>query len=552
MPPRLITKTASAYEFPLIIKHLLNTPKRIARDVEIVYRDLKRMTYSEFFERIGRLANVLSSLGVKPGTVIGVMDWDSHRYLECYFAVPMMGAVLHTVNIRLSPEQILYTVNHAEDEVLLVHSDFVPIVEKIKPQLQTVKKIILLQDVPQLIQSSIEFAGEYEDLLSKASADYDFEDLPENTMATLFYTTGTTGLPKGVYFSHRQLVLHTLGVAAQNVLKPGGNSFHRKDVYMPITPMFHVHAWGLPYVATMMGCKQVYPGRYEPEMLLNLIAKEKVTFSHCVPTILHMLLSHPASQNVDLSNWKIIIGGSALPEALCKAAMLRGIDVCTGYGMSETCPVLTLAYLQPYMVDWDIDEQVKIRTKTGMTIPLVDIRVVDPEGKPLPNDGKSTGEVVVRCPWLTQGYFKEPQKSEELWKDRWLHTGDVGYIDPQGYLKITDRIKDVIKTGGEWISSLDLENIILKHEAVSEAAAIGVPHEKWGERPVVLAVLRPEYVGKVTEEELKKFYMDFVEKGVISKWGVPDRIIFVDALPKTSVGKLDKKVMRQQVQEIIK
>jgi fatty-acyl-CoA synthase len=417
--------------------------------------------------------------------------------------------------------------------------------------LQTVKQIVLLQDVPQPVQSSIEFAGEYEDLVSKASPNFNFEDIPENTMATLFYTTGTTGLPKGVYFSHRQLVLHTLAAAAQAILKPGGDAFHRKDVYMPITPMFHVHAWGLPYVATMMGCKQVYPGRYEPEMLLSLIDKEKVTFSHCVPTILHMLLSHPSAQQVDLSHWKVIIGGSALPEALCKAAMLRGVDICTGYGMSETCPVLTLAYLHPFMLDWNIDDQVKIRSKTGMPIPLVDIQIVDPEGKTLPHDGKTTGEVVVRCPWLTQGYFKEPQKSEELWRGGWLHTGDVGHIDPQGYLKITDRIKDVIKTGGEWISSLDLENVILKHEAVSEAAAIGVPHEKWGERPVVLVVIRPEYAGKVTEEDLKKFYMDFVEKGVISKWRVPDRILFVDAIPKTSVGKLDKKVMREQVKQML-
>jgi len=291
MPPRIITKTASAYDFPLIIKHILNTPKRIAKDVEIVYRDLKRMTYPEFFERIGRLANVLTSLGAKPGTVIGVMDWDSHRYLECYFAIPMMGAVLHTVNIRLSPEQILYTINHAEDEILLVHSDFLPVVEKLKPHFQTVKQIVLLQDVPQPVQTSVELAGEYEDLLSKASPHYDFEDLPENTMATLFYTTGTTGLPKGVYFSHRQLVLHTLGASAQAILKPGGDAFHRKDVYMPITPMFHVHAWGLPYVATMMGCKQVYPGRYEPEMLLKLISQKSDLQPLCPNHITHASFS---------------------------------------------------------------------------------------------------------------------------------------------------------------------------------------------------------------------------------------------------------------------
>ncbi len=549
---QLIEKTPSAYEFPLLIKHLLHTPQRIARDQEIKYRDVYKQTYDEFFQRIGKLANALSDLGVKPGDTVGVMDWDSHRYLECFFAVPMMGAVLHTINVRLSPEQIVYTINHAEDDVLLVHSDFVPLIDMVKDKLATVKAFILLQDDFGALSSGSDFDGEYEALLKNASPDYDFPDFDENTKATTFYTTGTTGLPKGVYFSHRQLVLHTLGtVAGANALKPGGKGITVDDVYMPITPMFHVHAWGLPYVATMLGIKQIYPGRYDPEFLLRLIEKEGVTFSHCVPTILHMLLSHPLSNEIDLSCWRVIIGGSALPEALCKEALRRGIDVYTGYGMSETCPVLTLANLRPDMIDWNLDKQVKIRTKTGIPIPLVNLDIVNAEGEFLPHDGKSTGEIVVRCPWLTQGYFKDPEKSEELWANGWLHTGDVGYIDERGYLKITDRIKDVIKTGGEWISSLDLENIILQHEAVSEAAAVGVPDEKWGERPVVLVVLKKEFAGKVDEEELKNFYLKFVEKGTISKWGVPDRILFVDQIPKTSVGKLDKKVIRQQVREML-
>ena len=549
---QLIEKTPSAYEFPLLIKHLLHTPQRIARDQEIKYRDVYKQTYDEFFQRIGKLANVLSDLGVKPGDTVGVMDWDSHRYLECFFAVPMMGAVLPPINVRLSPEQIVYTINHAEDGVLLVHSDFVPLIDMVKDKLTTVKAFILLQDNFGTLSSGSDFDGEYEALLKNASPDYDFPDFDENTKATTFYTTGTTGLPKGVYFSHRQLVLHTLGtVAGANALKPGGKGITVDDVYMPITPMFHVHAWGLPYVATMLGIKQIYPGRYDPEFLLRLIEKEGVTFSHCVPTILHMLLSHPLSNEIDLSRWRVIIGGSALPEVLCKEALKRGIDVYTGYGMSETCPVLTLANLRPDMIDWDLDKQVKVRTKTGIPIPLVNLDIVNAEGEFLPHDGKSTGEIVVRCPWLTQGYFKDPEKSEELWANGWLHTGDVGYIDERGYLKITDRIKDVIKTGGEWISSLDLENIILQHEAVSEAAAVGVPDEKWGERPVVLVVLKKEFAGKVSEEELKNFYLKFVEKGTISKWGVPDRILFVDQIPKTSVGKLDKKVIRQQVREML-
>lgn len=552
MSAQLIYKTPSAYHFPLLIKHLLHTPKRIAREQEIVYRDIRRYSYEEFFGRIDKVANALTSLGVTPGSTVGVMDWDSYRYLECYFAVPMMGAILHTVNVRLSPEQILYTINHAEDDVLIVHSDFVGVIEMIKNEFTTVKKIILLQDVRSAISTTIDFAGEYEELVSAAPEGYDFPDFDENVRATTFYTTGTTGLPKGVYFSHRQLVLHTIATSAgMSALKPYSKGFTTDDVYMPITPMFHVHAWGFPYIATLIGAKQVYPGRYEPEMLLKIIQKEKVTFSHCVPTILHMILSHPMSREVDLSEWRVIVGGAAFPEALCRSALAKGIDAYSAYGMSETCPILTLANLRPDMVEWDREQQIPIRCRTGLPVPLVELEVVDPEGKPLPHDGKNTGEVVARCPWLTQGYFKEKERSEELWRGGWLHTGDVGYIDERGYLKITDRIKDVIKTGGEWISSLSLENIILDHEAVSEAAAIGIPHEKWGERPVVLVVLKPEYRDTVEGEELRDFYNEYVKRGVISKWGVPDRIVIVDQIPKTSVGKLNKKVIRKQIASLL-
>ncbi|SFN10083.1 fatty acid--CoA ligase [Thermodesulforhabdus norvegica] len=547
MAGKKIYKTPSAYDYPLILKHLLHTPERFARDQEIVYGEVKRLTYAEFFERLGRLANALKHIGARPGSVIGVMDWDSHRYLECFFAIPMMGAILHTVNVRLAPEQIAYTINHAEDEILFVHRDFVPLIKAIRSRLKTVRTFVFLSDDPDTSVPG-EFTGEYEGMLETSPSEYDFPDFDENTQATMFYTTATTGLPKGVYFSHRQLVLHTLAVAAgSNGMKPGGKGLAADDVYMPITPMFHVHAWGLPYVATMLGIKQVYPGRYEPEKLLKLIEKEGVTFSHCVPTILHMLLNHPLSRKINLSKWRVNVGGAPLSEALCREALDRGIDVYSGYGMSETCPVLTLALLRPDMVSWDKDLQVEVRTKTGIPIPLVDLRIADPEGRFLPHDGKSVGEIVVRSPWLTQGYFKDKEKSEELWSGGWLHTGDVGYIDRRGYLKITDRIKDVIKSGGEWISSLELENIILKHEAVDEAAAVGIPDEKWGERPVVLVVLKQEYVGKVSEDELIAFYRNLAHKGTIPKWAMPDRILFVNSLPKTSVGKLDKKLIRKQV-----
>ena len=409
------------------------------------------------------------------------------------------------------------------------------------------KKIVVMTDAATAPETTLDVAGEYEALLDASDSHYDFPDFDENTKATTFYTTGTTGAPKGVYFSHRQLVLHTFGVLTAFGNFKSQTSFDSTDVYMPLTPMFHVHAWGLPYAATLIGAKQVYPGRYEPEMILKLVDKEKVTFSHCVPTILHMVLNSPSAKEVDLSRWKLIIGGSALSRALCKTALDRGINVYTGYGMSETCPILTLGKLKPHMLDWDGEQQMTVRCRTGAPLPLVNLQVVDVQGNKLPRDGASTGEVVVRSPWLTQGYFKDPQRSEELWTDGWLHTSDIGYIDGEGYLQVTDRIKDVIKTGGEWISSLALEDIATQHPAVSEAAVIAVPDEKWGERPVAMVTLKEEFKGKVTEEEIKKFFSEFVQKGAISKWGVPDRVLFVDTLAKTSVGKLNKRAMRQQL-----
>ena len=542
---KLIEPTPSAYSYPLLIKHLLRTPLIHAPKQEIVYRELKRYDYSTFADRVGRLANALSGLGVGPGDTLGVMDWDSHRYLECYFAVPMMGAILHTVNIRLSPEQILFTINHAEDDVLLVNTDFLPVLEEIAKDLKTVKKIIVLTDTGAAPQTGLESAGEYEDLLEKSPVEYAFPDFDENAKATTFYTTGTTGLPKGVFFSHRQLVLHTLCVMGSIAGYSMAGGINTNDVYMPLTPMFHVHAWGLPYIATLLGLKQVYPGRYIPDNILALVKKEKVTFSHCVPTILHMLLNCPAAAETDLSNWKVIIGGSAFSKGLCKAAMDKGINPFTGYGMSETCPILTISAFKPHMTDLGTEKDLEIRCRTGIPVPLVDLKVIDPAGNSQPHDGVSVGEVVVRSPWLTQGYFKEPERSEELWYGGYLHTQDVGFIDEEGYLQITDRIKDVIKTGGEWISSLQIEDILTQHEAVSEAAAFGVPDEKWGERPIAFVILKENYTGKVSQDDLKNYFKEVVASGVVSKWATPDKIVITDKLPKTSVGKLDKKNLRK-------
>jgi fatty-acyl-CoA synthase len=537
--------TSSAYAYPLLIKQLLHTPMLQAQEQEIVYRGQVRMSYATLRERISRLANGLAGLGARHGTTVGVMDWDSHRYLECYFAVPMMGAVLQTVNVRLSPAEIAYTINHAGAEILLVHTDFLPVVEAIKDQLEKVRTFIYIDEPGSTAaEHTIPFATEYEAMLAASATSYDFPDFDENTRATTFYTTGTTGLPKGVYFSHRQLVLHTITGMAAVASPMSGQRVHRGDVYMPLTPMFHVHAWGMPYIATMMGLKQVYPGRYMPDYLVRLLRDEGVTFSHCVGTILHMLLSCPEAKSVDLSKWKVIIGGGALPQGLARAALERGIDVYAGYGMSETCPLLTLAQLPPGAEQLDFDEQVRLRCTTGWAVPLVDLRVVDENMKDVARDGKAVGEIVVRAPWLTQGYLNNPEASEQLWAGGYLHTQDISHIDATGSLQISDRIKDVIKSGGEWVSSLEVENLISQYPGVSEVAVIGIKDEKWGERPVALIVLKEGIM--VEADEIRQHLMKFATSGKISKYAVPQEVKFVEALQKTSVGKINKKWLREQ------
>ncbi|WP_181261835.1 fatty acid--CoA ligase [Pseudomonas aeruginosa] len=459
---RLIPAAAGAYQYPLLIKSLMLSGRRYEKSHEIVYRDQVRYSYATFNERVARLANVLSEAGVKAGDTVAVMDWDSHRYLECMFAIPMIGAVLHTINIRLSPEQILYTMNHAEDRFVLVNSEFVPLYQAVAGQLATVERTILLTDGAEKSAELPGLVGEYESLLAAASPRYDFPDFDENSIATTFYTTGTTGNPKGVYFSHRQLVLHTLAMASTIGSLDSIRLLGTSDVYMPITPMFHVHAWGTPYVATMLGVKQVYPGRYDPELLAG----------------------------------------------------------------SE-------------------DERTTYRIKAGVPVPLVDAAIMDEQGRFLPADGESQGELVLRSPWLTQGYFREPERGEELWRGGWMHTGDVATLDGMGFIEIRDRIKDVIKTGGEWLSSLELEDLISRHPAVREVAVVGVPDPQWGERPFALLVVREGQ--QLDARGLKEHLKPFVEQGNINKWAIPSQIAVVTDIPKTSVGKLDKKRIRIEI-----
>ena len=536
----------SAYKYPLLIKQLWHTPLVQAPDQVIVYRDMKRFTYRQVRERIGRLASSLARLGVGAGDTVGVLDWDSNQFLEAYFAVPMMGAVLQTVNVRLPPEQIAYTINHAGSSVLLVNDEFVPTLEAIKDQLPRVKRLVVMSDRPAPQTGGLAFASEYEDLLLGASPDYDFPDFDENTLATTFYTTGTTGLPKGVYFSHRQLVLHSLAEMAFFGSAAKQGRFCRDDVYMPITPMFHVHAWGFPWTATLAGVKQVYPGRYNPAVLLKLIKTEGVTFTHGVPTLLQMLLGAAVAANTDLAGLKMVIGGSELPKALARQALALGVDVYAGYGMSESGPLLCLAQVKSADLTGDPEKALDIRTKAGIAAPLVDIRLVGTDRNEVPHNGETPGEVIVRAPWLTQGYVDNPEASEQLWAGGYLHTDDIGVIEPGGYLRIVDRIKDVIKTGGEWVSSLQIEDLISQCKGVSEAAVIGVKDDKWGERPLAFIVRDAQAGDDLSEAQIKAHLRAFADAGVISKFGIPDRILFVKTLAKTSVGKFDKKALREK------
>lgn len=538
MQDHVIGRTPSAYGYPLLIKQLLHTPLANAPEQEIVYRDGMRTTYRGFAQRVARLAHLLQSLGVEPGGVVAMMDWDSHRYLESYFAVPMMGAALMTVNVRLSNDQIAYTLDHSGATTLLVHADFLPVLAAIQRRLPQLRHIVVLQD-GQSAPLPPKAAGEYEALMARQSDAFAFRDFDENTLATTFYTTGTTGLPKAVYFSHRQLVLHTLAAASALGSSPQHQRFHRGDVYMPLTPMFHVHAWGLPYVATLMGVKQVYPGRFQPEQVVELVAREGVTFSHGVPTVLQMVLA--AAQGRRFDGWKIVSGGAAMPPHLCREALAQGIDIFTGYGMSETCPLLTLAQ-QPAHLDGGGED---FRMAAGWALPLVNLRVVDDALRDVPRDGAAVGEVVARAPWLTQGYRGNAEASEALWRGGYLHTQDIGRIDASGRLQLVDRLKDVIKTGGEWVSSLDLEQILGAHPGVAEAAVVAAPCERWGERPVAVVVRRAGDMS-ATAQALRDVVLAQAARGLVPKYAVPDHFHFVDAIDKTSVGKYDKKALRRK------
>ena len=503
---------------------------------QIVYRDQAPISYLDFHERVGRLASLLRDRGVGLGDTVAMLDWDSDRYLACYFAVPMMGAVLQTVNIRLSPEQIRYTLQQSRASVLIVHRDFAPLVEAMRHDLADAHHYIVITegasgDLPEWA------CGSYEDLLASSPPEFPFDEgLDENTVATTFYTTGTTGLPKGVTFTHRQLVLHSLSVAA--ALGADGQLAYR-DVYMPLTPMFHVHAWGLPYIATMLGLTQIYPGRYEPSLILKLYREHGITLSHCVPTVLRMVLDAADSEGIAIDGWKMLIGGSATPPDLLEAAQTAGLRVIAGYGMSETGPVVSL------MRTSALAESNHSAARSGYPIPLVRVAVVDEEMRPVPHDDSSHGELVVRSPWSTPGYNGDAAASAELWRGGWLHTQDVATLHDDGSLQIRDRMKDVIKSGGEWICSQTLEMLISADPDVAQVAVVGIPHPQWQERPIALVVPH-----KGTSPDIARILRTLeaaTTRGELSRYAKLDHIRIVDDLPLTSVGKVDKKAIRRSL-----
>ena len=535
MALRFADPAPDAYAYPLLIRHLLQSALDARSGREIAGSDNRRHDYQTLVRRVGRLAAVLTAHGVDQGDVVAVMDWDSHRYLEAYFAIPMMGAVLQTVNVRLSRDQIAYTLKDTRPPAIIVHSDFLEALAGLRPALEPGCVVITCHDgQPVSLDDAV---GDYESLLAADEDTFPFVDFDENALATTFHTTGTTGLPKAVTFSHRQLVLHTLAVGLAMGQQPVEQGLWRESVYMPVTPMFHVHAWGLPYVATLLGLKQVYPGRYVPARLLALKRDEGVTYSHCVPTILQMILDE-AGPDARLGPWTVIIGGSALPESLLRAAAAVGITAVAGYGMSETGPVLTLSRHE----DDDARPPEQVRRWAGRPIPLVQVHLQDENGDSVSHEPGAQGEIVVRAPWLTQTYPNSAEAGAALWSGGWLHTQDVATREAAGDIVIRDRLKDVIKTGGEWVSSAEIEDLALRDPDVAEAAVVGAPDPRWGERPVVFAVARAGRTPVL--QTLKDRMSPLVSAGHLSRWAAPDRLILIDALPRTSVGKIDKKALR--------
>ncbi len=502
---------------------------------------IQTFTYREIGERTRRLASMLKEIGVEKGNRVGTLAWNHHRHLEAYFAIPGIGAVLHTINIRLAPQHIIYIINHAEDQVLIIDDDFLPLIEKVKDQLKTVKAFVVMTDQDELPQTSLEPVYHYEKWIAGGDPDFQFvKDLDENAPAGMCYTSATTGNPKGVVYSHRGTVLHSMALGLADT-----TALSESDIVMPVVPMFHVNAWGLPFAAAWFGTTQVMPGPFfTPQILAQLIEEYKVTLTAGVPTIWLGLLKELEQGTYDTSSLRAVIcGGSAAPKGMIHTFESKyKIPFIHAYGMTETSPLVVLSRLKSYQQDLPEDERLEIRSKQGILVPGVEMKVVGPEGD-IAWNGEEMGELLLRGPWIADEYYYD-ERTQDAFQDGWLHTGDVVIVDEEGFIKIVDRTKDLIKSGGEWISSVDLENALMAHEGVFEAAVIAVPHQQWQERPVACVVLKDGAKDQVTKEDLYAFL-----EPQFAKWWLPDDIIFMDEIPKTSVGKFLKRALREQYKD---
>jgi acyl-CoA synthetase (AMP-forming)/AMP-acid ligase II len=524
---------------PLLISSIIKHADRYFGKNEIVSRrvegDIHRYTYHDCHVRARKLANALGGLGVKMGDRVATMAWNGYRHLEAYYAVSGSGAVLHTLNPRLFPEQIAYIANHAEDQYLIFELTFLPLIEAVAQHCKTIKGYILMCDRDRMpAQSAIPNLMCYEDLIASNSDEYEWPLFDENSASSLCYTSGTTGNPKGALYSHRSTMLHSYASTMPDALNVSG-----RDSVLPVVPMFHVNAWGLPYSVPLTGAKMVFPGpSLDGKSLYELFESEKVTFSAGVPTVWLGVLNHVAQNNLTFSTFKrTVIGGSACPPAMMKTLRHKyGIEVVHAWGMTEMSPLGTCATLQAHHYDLPEERQQAMLEKQGHVIFGVDMKIVDDAGQELPWDGKTYGNLLVKGPWVIQEYYKG--EGGDVLEDGWFPTGDVATIDDDGYMQITDRSKDVIKSGGEWIGTIDLENIAMAHPAVLQAACIGVLHPKWDERPLLVVVRRPGM--EVSREELLAFY-----DGKIAKWWTPDDVAFIDALPIGATGKVLKNRIRE-------
>jgi fatty-acyl-CoA synthase len=534
-------------ETPLQISSLIRHADRYHGDTEIVSRmvegGIHRYTYSEAHRRSRQLANALLALGVRAPERIGTLAWNGFRHFEIYYAVSGMGAVCHTINPRLFPEQIAYIVNHSEDRYVFFDLTFAPLVEKIAQHCQQVRGWVVMTDRSHLPESKLDNLLCYEDLVNGHSDHYEWPVFDEWTASSLCYTSGTTGNPKGVLYSHRSTILHAYAACL-----PDAINLSARDVVLPVVPMFHVNAWGLPYACALAGCKLVFPGAaLDGASLYELFEQELVSMSAGVPTVWLGLVNYVKTNKLKFSSFKrTVIGGSACPPAMIRTFQEElGVQVLHAWGMTEMSPLGTVCTLKGKQLALPDEQRYAIQNKQGRPLYGVDMKIVDDDGKELPRDGKAFGDLLVRGPWITTQYFKgeggEILRSDEAGRG-WFPTGDVATIDPDGFMQITDRSKDVIKSGGEWISSIDLENTAMAHPAVAEAAVVGVRHPKWDERPLLLVVRKA--AAQLTRDEMLAFF-----EGKVAKWWIPDDVVFVDQLPHTATGKLLKTKLREDFRE---